>query len=50
MSKLFGGSSKSKGDVEADMTPGERSKLRELLKNPVVISMLSKFICLILFS
>ena len=43
ISKLFGGSSKSTKDVEANMSPRERSKLRELLKNPVVITMLSKF-------
>jgi len=41
LSKLFGGSSRSTKDVDADMSPRERSKLRELLKNPVVISMLS---------
>ncbi|CAF0906063.1 unnamed protein product [Rotaria sp. Silwood1] len=41
LSKLFGGSSKSNRDVEADMSPRERSKFRELLKNPIVISMLS---------
>ncbi|CAF4137150.1 unnamed protein product [Rotaria sp. Silwood2] len=42
LSKLFGSSSsKSTRDTEADMTPRERSKFRELLKNPIVISMLS---------
>jgi hypothetical protein len=39
---MFGGSSKSNRDVDADMSPRERSKFRELLKNPVVIGMLSK--------
>ncbi|CAF0735832.1 unnamed protein product [Adineta ricciae] len=41
ISKLFGGSSKSTKDIDANMSPRERSKLRELLKNPVVITMLS---------
>ncbi|CAF1228552.1 unnamed protein product [Adineta steineri] len=41
ISKLFGGSSKSKGNVEKDLPPRERSKFRELLKNPIVITMLS---------
>ncbi|CAF1232698.1 unnamed protein product [Adineta steineri] len=39
--KMFGGDKQSTRDVEADMTPKERSKYRELLKNPIVISMLS---------
>ncbi|CAF0771936.1 unnamed protein product [Adineta ricciae] len=41
LSRLFGGSSKSNRDVESDLPPRERSKLRELLKNPIVITMLS---------
>jgi hypothetical protein len=41
---MFGGNKKSTGNVDADMTPRERSKFRELLKNPVVITMLSKLI------
>ncbi|CAF0879889.1 unnamed protein product [Rotaria sordida] len=41
LSKLFGGSRQSNRDVETEMTPRERSRFRELLKNPVVISMLS---------
>jgi len=42
ISKLFGGGSKSSNrDIESDLPPKERSKFRELLKNPIVISMLS---------
>ncbi|UJR22170.1 hypothetical protein I4U23_025234 [Adineta vaga] len=41
LSRLFGGSSKSNRDVESDLPPRERSKFRELLKNPIVITMLS---------
>jgi hypothetical protein len=39
---MFGGRKDSTQDVDADMSPRERSKFRELLKNPVVISMISK--------
>jgi len=39
---MFGGSRHSTQDVDSDMSPRERSKLRELLKNPAVIAMLSK--------
>lgn len=42
ISRLFSERSKSNRDVDEDLPPRERSKFRELLKNPVVISMLSK--------
>lgn len=41
ISKLFGGGSKANRDIESDLPAKDRSKFRELLKNPIVISMLS---------
>lgn len=41
LSTLFGGDSQSTRDVQTDMSPTERSKFRELIKNPIVITMLS---------
>lgn len=39
---MFGGNKLSTKDINSNISPREQSKLRELLKNPVVITMLSK--------
>ncbi|CAF1390772.1 unnamed protein product [Rotaria magnacalcarata] len=41
LSKLFGNKGSSTSNVESDLPPRERAKLNELLKNPIVVSMLT---------